>query len=77
MPPFVIPYSGYYPEPKRNEPVRSRAVNPLPDNKMSNDTGDAGQDGYTVFSRANRYNGLRPCIEGAPAPDVPNLKGDQ
>ena len=68
-----IPYSGYYPEPKRNEPVCVKPVNPLPDNKMSNNTGDAGQDGYSVLSRANRYDGRRPLIGGRTEVETPNL----
>jgi hypothetical protein len=43
-------------------PCKVTPANPLPDNKMSNDTGDAAKDGYTVLSRASRYSGVRPSI---------------
>ena len=59
MPPYV-PFGGLYPEPRRNEPVKLKEVNPLPVNAMSNDTGNAGLDGYSVLSRANRHSGQRP-----------------
>jgi hypothetical protein len=51
---------GLYPVPRRNQPVELPAVNPLPVNALSNDTGNAGRDGYTVLSRADRYSGQRP-----------------
>lgn len=74
MPPFQ-PFGGLYPEPRRNEPVKLKAVNPLSDNAMSNDTGNAGRDGYTVLSRASRYTGCRPLAgtESDYAPIGPNL----
>jgi len=68
-----FPYGGSYPEPKRNEPVCVKPVNPLPDNKMSNSTGDAGQDGYSVLSRASRFDGRRPLIGGRQEIEGPNL----
>jgi len=72
------PYSGLYPEPKRNEPVEAKPVNPLPENAMSMDTGDAGLDGFSVLSRASRYTGLRPTAGGPePAPDFPRLTEEQ
>lgn len=72
------PYSGLYPEAKRNEPVEVPPVNPLPDNAMSMDTGDAGLDGYSVLSRASRYTGLRPLAGGAePCPDHYRLTQEQ
>lgn len=53
-------------EAPRNQPVELRPANPLPPNKMSADTGDAGLDGYSVLSRADRYSGQRPAINGRP-----------
>lgn len=38
------------------------AKNPEPQNAMSNDTGNAGLDGYTCLSRASRRSGMRPAI---------------
>lgn len=54
--------------PRRNQPVDVPSVRP--DNRpMRSDTGDAGRDGYTVVSRADRETGIRrpagtPCYEG-------------
>lgn len=73
----VYPYQGVYGEPRRNEPVHVPAANPLPENKMSSNTGDAGRDGYTVMSRADRYTGLRPSIEGTPDCQGPNMAQEQ
>jgi len=70
-----FPYGGVYPIPRRNEPLEVPPVNPLPENAMSNDTGDAGRDGYSVLSRASRWTGERP-IAGGPSeftPDVPRI----
>lgn len=50
----------------RNDPIRLNEANPLPDNAKSNDTGDAGADGYSVLSRASRETGDRPRIGGKP-----------
>lgn len=50
----------------RNGLLEAEPVNPLPENAMSNDTGNAGRDGYTVLSRANRYNGQRPISRAEP-----------
>lgn len=55
-------------EAKRNQPVDLKPCNPLPQNKMSSDSGNAGLDGYSVLSRASRYSGQRPAI-GDPHPD--------
>jgi len=33
---------------------------------MQADVGDAGRDGYSVLSRADRYSGQRPAINGRP-----------
>lgn len=45
-------------------PYRLTPVNPLPENAKSLDTGDAGQDGYTVEARAGRYSAQRPNVGG-------------
>lgn len=50
----------------RNDPVQLRAANPLPPNAMDNCTGDAGQDGYSRLSRADRMSDQRPDIGGIP-----------
>lgn len=59
------PYGGIYDRvgyERRNRIVDVPPVNPLPPNSMRADTGDAGQDGYTVYSRADRHSGHRPDI---------------
>ena len=71
------PYQGLYDgfgHQKRNQPVEVPECNPLSPNKMSNDTGNAGADGYSVLSRANRFDGGRPPV-GASRPEFlgPNL----
>jgi hypothetical protein len=48
------------------DPIRVEPANPLPLNALSNDTGDAAADGYSVLSRANRYTDQRPRIGGTP-----------
>lgn len=53
-------------EAKRNQPVDLPPANPLPPNRMSSDTGDAGLDGYSVLSRASRATGVRPATGGTP-----------
>jgi hypothetical protein len=63
------PYGGVYPpfgEARRNQPVNVKPANPLPENPMTSDTGNAGLDGYSVLSRADRYSGQRPSIDGRP-----------
>lgn len=75
----VYPYRAIYPPfgySRRNEPVELPDCNPLPDNAMSNDTGDAGRDGYTVLSRASRHTGERPMINGIPQYEGPRLDED-
>lgn len=70
-------YGGIYPpfgEDRRNHPVVTRPCNPLPPNKMSSDTGDAGLDGYSVLSRADRYTGQRPSIDGRPHCEAPRAE---
>lgn len=71
------PYGGLYPsfgEEPRNQPVDLRPCNPLPENKMTSDTGDAGLDGYTVLSRADRFSGRRPSINGRPVIEAPRAE---
>jgi len=61
------PYQGIY-DPfgyqRRNRNIAADPVNPLPANAIKADCGDAGQDGYSVLSRASRYSGERPDIGG-------------
>jgi hypothetical protein len=76
MPEAYYPYGGIYApfgRARRNEPVKLREANPLPVNAKSDNTGDAGLDGYTVKSRADRHTGERPFVEGAPQYMGPNL----
>lgn len=53
-------------EARRNQPVDLKPANPLAPNKMSSNTGDAGLDGYSVLSRANRITDERSPVEGTP-----------
>jgi hypothetical protein len=73
-----FPYGGYYSgngHARRNEPVCVPASNPLPANKMACDTGNAGADGYTVLSRADRDSDMRP-IAGTSEPEGPRMSED-
>lgn len=71
------PYGGEYPFVRRNHPTEAPPVNPLPDNAMSNDCGNAGADGYTVLSRASRYTGERPLVGPENyVPQDPNINKD-
>ncbi len=74
------PFGGLY-QPfgyaRRNEPVRLPPANPLPSNKLSSNTGDAGQDGYTVLSRADRISGERPPTGGDPEYWGPHQEQEQ
>lgn len=61
----------------RNQPVEIPACNPLPDNAMSNDCGDAGADGYSVLSRASRVTGERPLSgQNTPEYEGPRMSED-
>ena len=55
----------------RNVPERVRPANPLPENKQTAATGDAGCDGYTCLSRADRQTGVRPPAGGGTRVDWP------
>lgn len=68
---------GFASEPKRNEPISVAAVNPLPENAKTSDTGDAGRDGYSVLSRADRMTGVRPLVGGTPVCQGPNFSQEQ
>lgn len=70
--PAYFYYGGLYQD-GRNEPVDIPAKNPLPQNKMNAETGNAGLDGYTVLSRANRATGSRPPVGGYPVHEGPQL----
>jgi hypothetical protein len=50
--------------------------NPQPANAMHADCGDAGLDGYTVFSRASRRSGMRPAIGGEAEYPFPRMYED-
>lgn len=71
------PYQGLY-DPfgfqRRNRPVDIPARNPLEPNAMRADSGDAGRDGYSVLSRANRFDGERPDVGGHQAMQAPDLE---
>lgn len=60
----------------RDENAVIPAKNPEPANAMSNDTGNAGLDGYSVLSRASRYTGRRPAVGGTPEYSGPQLLED-
>jgi hypothetical protein len=65
----VYPFGGIYSpfgEARRNQPVDLQPCNPLPPNRMRSDVGDAGRDGYSVLSYADRTTGQRPAINGRP-----------
>jgi hypothetical protein len=73
-----INYGALYPYARRNHPTEAPAVNPLEPNKMSNDTGNAGLDGYTVLSRASRITGERPLVGPEDyAPEGPRMSEEQ
>ena len=55
----------------RNVPEKVRPANPLPANDKRSATGDAGRDGYTCLSRAERETGVRPPAGGATRVDWP------
>ncbi len=61
------PYQGIY-DPfgyqRRNRLVTAPIMNPLPSNAKRADCGDAGLDGYSCLSSANRVTGERPDIGG-------------
>lgn len=64
-------------EAKRNQPVEIEPANPLPPNKKSSNTGDAGLDGYTCLARADRITGQRPPTGGDPEYWGPNQAQEQ
>jgi hypothetical protein len=70
------PYGAIYMPPRRNEPVKLPEANPLPLNAMSNDTGNAAADGYSVYSRADRWTGERPMVGGDGEPTCPRMEED-
>lgn len=77
----VYPFGGIY-DPyghaRRNGLLEVPPKNPLPENAKSNDTGNAGLDGYTVHSRANRFTGERSISNAEPffeAPHIPEESG--
>jgi hypothetical protein len=62
---------------KRNRPIVVPAENPKPEPRKVLDVGDAGQDGYSVLSRAGREGGRRPAIGGHPAQQGPRYDQEQ
>ena len=60
---------------RRNVPERVRPADPLPENSKIGATGDAGRDGYTCLSRADRVTSVRPPAGGGTRVDWPP-KGD-
>jgi hypothetical protein len=79
--PSVYPFGGVY-DPlgytRRNGLLEVPPVNPLPDNAKRMNTGNAGADGYTVLSRADRWSGERPISNAEPffeAPHIPEESG--
>lgn len=56
---------------KRNVPVKLDPANPLPPNQMDSATGNAGRDGYTTLSTADRQTGSRPSVGGTPVREHP------
>lgn len=59
---------------RRNGQVEAPAKNPLPENAKIADCGDAGRDGYTVLSRANRATGERTLAHTTPEYTGPVLE---
>jgi hypothetical protein len=55
----------------RNVPEKIEPENPLPANRKVTATGDAGRDGYTCLSRADRETGVRPSAGGLTRVDWP------
>lgn len=55
----------FYGHCRRNEPVMLEDRRPET-RTMDNTTGDAGRDGFTVLSAADRETGIRPRIGGIP-----------
>lgn len=59
---------------RRNQLVEAPAVNPLPENAKIADCGDAGRDGYTVLSRADRTTGERKLNRTVPEYGGPKME---
>lgn len=68
-------YRTFYDFTSRNEPMEAKALNPLPDNAMQADSGNAGRDGYSVLSRASRATGERITV-GDPRFEAPRTSED-
>jgi hypothetical protein len=62
---------------KRNQPVDLEAQNPKPEGLKTADSGNAGLDGYTVLSRADRETGQRPSTGGYPCHQGPRFSEEQ
>jgi hypothetical protein len=72
---FGAIYTSHPPN-RPNQPVEAKPVNPLPDNKKTLESGNAGLDGYSVLSRASRYDGSRFIAGTEPEYFGPNLDED-
>lgn len=68
-----IGYGGLY-HSRRNELVEAPACNPLPENAKTLESGNAGRDGYTVLSRADRETGRRNIARTTLEPAGPILE---
>jgi hypothetical protein len=55
----------------RNVPEKLPDPRPLPENRKVAATGDAGRDGYSCLSRADRQTGIRPPAGGGTRVDWP------
>ena len=62
---------------RRNAPYRLTEQHPV-ERKQSNDTGDAGKDGYSVLARASvEAQGCRPVVGGEPVYEGPDQSFEQ
>lgn len=72
---FIL--GGPFGRTKRNEPVKLAPANPLPENSLDSCSGNAGRDGYSRLSRADRASDLRPSIGGIPTYWGPRMSEEQ
>ena len=60
---------------RRNQPVKVASKRP-DERPLSSATGNAGRDGYTALSTADRETGLRPPVGGTPVWPGPRSNQD-
>lgn len=60
---------------KRNQPIDVPSRRP-DERPMSAATGNAGRDGYTTLSTADRQTGIRPPVGGTPVWPGPRINQD-